>query len=129
MAPGDMYDEFLKNPTVALKGRRHYDEMRETLAFMISRGRGRGNSVPTREIVEHLQALDYDISTTTWQIEVLGPLRDAGVYIGSERGKTGMFLIASKADADATRAAQLQRLNVEKGRLKVLEDLMLQHGW
>jgi hypothetical protein len=129
MSPGDVYEDFLKNPPAALKGRRHYDEMRETIAFMISRGRGRANSVPTREIVEHLQALDYDISTTTWQIDVLGPLRDAGVYIGSERGKRGMFLIASKADADATRAAQLQRLDVEKGRLRVLEDMMHQHGW
>lgn len=128
MSP-DVYDDFLKNPPTELKAKPRYDEMRETIAFMIHKGRGRANSVSTREIVDHLRSLDYDISIQGWQVNVLGPLRDAGVYIGSERGKTGMFLIADKADADATKAAQEQRIGVEKSRLSVLEKIMRQNGW
>jgi hypothetical protein len=125
----DVYEAFLQNPPLVLKNHKHYDEMRETLAFMIHRGRGRAHSVSTREIVEHLQSLDYDISATTWQIQILGPLRDAGVYIGSARGKTGMFLIADQSDAVVTRAAQLQRLTTEQARLAVLEKMIRQNGW
>lgn len=129
MTPVDEYESFLKQPPHDLKAHPRYDEMRETIAFMVSRGKGRASSVPTREIVEHLQDLAFDITQTQWQIGVLGPLRDAGIYIGSERGKTGMFLIADRGDAEATRSAQLQRLEAEQSRLKTLETLMKKHGW
>lgn len=124
-----IYHEFLSNPPASLTRHPHFDEMRETVAFMLKHGLGLANAVPTREILEHLQGLDFDISTTTWQIQVLGPLREAGVFIGSARGKVGMFLLDSRADATAARSAQQQRIAVEQRRLNKLTRLIRDQGW
>ena len=129
MPGSSVYREFLAHPPAALAHHKRIDEMRETIAYMLKHGVGLDHAIPTREIVGHLQSLDFDVSVNTWQIQVLGPLREAGVYIGSVRGKVGMFLISNRSDAEAARKAQQQRIDVERRRLAKLERLMQERGW
>ena len=112
-----------------LKGHKYQNEMVETIKFLLKNAIGQKNGVSTNKIILHLRSKGYKISRETWQIEVLGTLRDNGVYIGSLRGNIGMFLIASKNDAVSTRNAIYERLVVEQKRMDKLEKLMKKEGW
>lgn len=91
--------EFIENPSREHANQDLYDVMKETLEYMLDSGAmGIENAISTKEIVNHLNSVGYDIHRERWEIEVLGYLRDNGVYIASKIGR-GMYLIKSKRDA------------------------------
>lgn len=124
----DRYKKFLKDQG-KLKDAKHVAVMIETISFLLDNAVGVGNAVSTNQIMKHLNSQGYKLSKETWQIHVLGPLRDQGIYIGSKRGTSGMFLIKDKEDAIATRTSIYNRMLVEQRRKKKLEKLMDEMGW
>lgn len=124
----DRYKQF-KIDQGKLNDHKYKNVMIETIDFLLKNAIGIENSIATNKIIRHLESKGYKIKKETWQIKVLGPLRDNGIYIGSRRGNTGMFLISSKDDAVATRSAIYSRMIVEQKRMKKLEKLMDEMHW
>jgi hypothetical protein len=120
----EVYQQFLDSKSHALRSHRRYDAMRETVAFMLENAVGAQNAVSTERIVAHLQGADYDLTAPQWQVEVLGPLRDNGVFICGGRGGVGMFLVDSAADGQKALAAMKNRVATENRRLRVLEAML-----
>lgn len=118
---------FLTNPGPA-RNQPRFQKMRETVKFMLDHAVGIKSAISTDEIVRHLQEMGYSIHREAWQIEVLGYLRDNGVFIGSKRG-VGMFIIENEEDAREVYESIRSRIEVEKQRLGDLRDLMQQAGW
>jgi hypothetical protein len=117
------YAQFLKAPPVKLAKHKHLDAMRETIAFMLDKAVGAKNAIPTSAIVSHLERLDFDMSAQKWQVEVMGPLRDNGIFIGGGPGNRGMFLIDTAADADVALRATERRITTEARRLRILRGI------
>ena len=111
-----------------LANNRYREVMVETVKFLLDRAVGIDNAVATNEIISHLRNKGFDISREEWQIHVLGPLREHGIFIGSKRG-IGMFIINSKEDAKAAHDSILDRILVECQRLKILRELIREAGW
>ena len=111
-----------------LANNRYREVMVETVKFLLDRAVGIDNAVATNEIISHLRNKGFDISREEWQIHVLGPLREHGIFIGSKRG-IGMFIISSKEDAKAAHDSILDRILVECQRLKILRELIREAGW
>ena len=118
---------FLANPGIA-RTQPRFREMQETVKFMLDHAIGLANAISTDRIVQHLQGMGYQIHREAWQIEVLGYLREHGVFIGSKRG-VGMFIIESEEDARETCESIQSRIDVEEQRLRTLRNLMQQEGW
>ncbi|MFA5237300.1 MAG: hypothetical protein WC362_05530 [Methanoregula sp.] len=123
-----IYKKFLHDQG-KLKDSKYSPVMVETISFLLDNAIGLDNAIPTDKIIIHLQSKGYKIKKETWQIRVLGPLRDNGIYIGSKRGTSGMFLIKTKDDALATRTSIYNRMLVEQRRKKKLEKIMDNLGW
>lgn len=112
-----------------LKNDKYCNEMVSTIEYMLKNAVGVGNAISTDKIIEYLRDdCGYVIHREGWQINVLGPLRDAGIYIGSHKTK-GMFLISDINDAKIVRESIVRRLNKEKDRLEVLERACYDVGW
>lgn len=124
----DRYKKFLEDQG-KLKDAKYVAVMIETISFLLKNAVGVENAISTKQIMKHLNSEGYKLSKETWQIHVLGPLRDQGIYIGSKRGTSGMFLIKDKEDAIATRTSIYNRMIVEQRRKKKLEKLMDEMGW
>jgi hypothetical protein len=105
--------------------------MIETVDFLLKNAIGIENAISTDSIIRHLTTKGYEIKKEDWQINVLGPLRDNGIFIGSKRGgrTAGMYIIANKQDALQTHASIYDRITVERQRLFKLEDLMDELHW
>jgi hypothetical protein len=105
--------------------------MVETVKFLLENAVGIDRAISTSKIISHLASKGYKIKKEDWQINVLGPLRDNGIFIGSKRGgrNAGMYMIASKQDALITHASIYDRVTIERRRLFKLEDLMDELNW
>ena len=106
-----------------------YDD--RTVRFLLDNAVGLDNAISTTKIISHLNSKGYKIKREDWQINILGPLRDNGIFIGSKRGgrNAGMYIIASKEDAIITHASIYDRVLIERKRQFKLEDLMDELGW
>lgn len=119
---------FLSNPSQEARNHSRFGEMQETLRFMLNNAVGVDNAISTNDIIQHLRNQGYSIGREDWQIEVLGWLREHGVFIGSKRG-VGMFIIENEEDAREVHESINSRIEVEEQRLRELENLMQQKGW
>lgn len=114
-----------------LRNNKKCNVMVETVRFLLDNAIGIENAVSTNNIIKHLESQGFRIKKEDWQINVLGPLRDHGIFIGSKRGgrAAGMYIIATKEDALQTHAAIYDRIHIERKRLFKLEDLMDEMHW
>lgn len=119
--------DFLNNPN-RHENHPHYTVMRDTIDFLLNNAIGLSNAVPTRRIIEHLNNLGHEIHREKWQVEILGYLRENGVFIGSKVG-LGIFLIENRNDALEAYHSIQRRVRTERRRLSILEDLIGQAGW
>jgi hypothetical protein len=118
---------FLANPG-PLKTHSYYTVMKDTVEYLLNNAVGIGNAVSTDDIIAYLRTLGHRIYREEWQINVLGPLRDHGIFIGSKVG-TGIFIIKTNDDARDVVASMEHRINVENRRLKILRQVAAQGGW
>lgn len=119
--------EFLVNQG-RLSNHKYRDVMVETIDYLLRNAVGVNNAVSTDSIISHLKSKGFEISREEWQINVLGVLREHGIFIGSKRG-VGMFLIASEDDAREAHNSILDRILVECERLRILRELIKEAGW
>jgi len=118
---------FLVNPGV-LQNHPYYGVMRDTVEYLLNNAIGIRNAVSTETIIAYLRGLGHNIYREEWQISVLGPLREHGIFIGSKVG-TGMFIIETIDDAREVVASMKHRINVETRRLRILRQVVVQGGW
>lgn len=118
---------FLTNPGI-LGTHPYYSIMRDTVEYMLNNAVGISNVVSTDRIIDHLRSKGHTIYREKWQINVLGPLRDNGVFIASKPG-VGMFIIKTINDATKAVASMEHRIDVETKRLQILRKIAAQGGW
>ncbi len=119
---------FVDNPQPDHASHPRFPVMVETVRYLLDCAIGIENAVSTNEIIDFLHGAGHDIDRETWQIEVLGYLRDNGIFIGSS-GQRGMFLIRDQNDAREARNFIRNRIERERQRLSALENLMGEAGW
>lgn len=126
----EIAQQFLVNPG-NLKKHKKLVLMQETVKFLLENAVGADHAISTDNIIRHLNSKGYKIKKEDWQINVLGPLRDNGIFIGSRRGghKSGMYIIANKQDALQTHGSIYDRVFIERQRLLKLEKLMDELKW
>lgn len=118
---------FLTNPGT-LRTHKYYPIMRDTVEYLLNNAVGIGNAVSTDTIISYLQTRGHRIYREEWQINVLGPLRDNGVFIASKPA-VGMFIIETINDAREVIASMEHRIDVETERLRILKRIARQGGW
>lgn len=102
--------------------------MRDTVQYLSNNAVDLRNAVSTDNIIAHLRGLGHNIYREEWQINVLGPLRENEIFIGSKVGK-GIFIIQTIDDAREVVASMEHRINVETRRLQILRQIATQGGW
>ncbi len=96
----------------------------DTLQFLLDNAVGSKKAIATWRILEHLQEQGHDVSNKPWwQVNILGYLRDQGIFIGWKNGR-GLYIIATRKDAVEARDQYLARIAKEQQRLDILENLM-----
>ncbi|MFA5063735.1 MAG: hypothetical protein WC578_06695 [Candidatus Omnitrophota bacterium] len=119
--------EFLSNPQQFLNNAnistRRQDEMIATINFLLQQA----GSVNLDRIVEHLISQGHAIGPTQWQQEVLDPLRDSGVFIGSSN--RGYFIPRDRDQAIDAYRFYVKRIIAESQRSGILADLIRRGGW
>jgi hypothetical protein len=112
-----------------LSTNKYRGEMVETVQYLLDHAVGVRNAISTGKIIDHLHSKGYAISREAWQIDVLGKLREYGVFVASSRGRSGMFLISNESDAMVAYNSIYNRISVQQHRLNILEQLMKDEGW
>lgn len=119
--------EFLNNPQQFLNNANiethRQNEMIETVSFLLQQAA----PVNLNTIVEHLTNQGHRISPTQWQQEVLDPLRDSRVFIGSSN--RGYFIPTSREQAIEAYRFYVKRIISESQRLGILADLIRTGRW
>jgi len=118
---------FLTNPGI-LGTHPYYSIMRDTVEYLLKTAVGISNAISTDRIIDYLRSKGHTIYREEWQINVLGPLRDNGVFIASKPA-VGMFIIETINDAGEVVASMEHRINVETKRLQILRQIASQGGW
>jgi len=112
--------QFLENPG-KLKDHKKLPEMKETVRYMLDHAVGIDHAVSTKTIVEHLKNKGFHVADERdWQITVLGPLRENGIFVASKRAK-GMFLIKNDNDAKIAISQIQTRIDTQTDRLNILK--------
>ncbi len=83
--------------------------------------------INTDRIVDHLTSRHYVINREQWEQEVLGPLRDSGIFIGSSN--RGIFIVRNREHAIETYRFYAKRIIAESQRLGILANLIRTAGW
>jgi hypothetical protein len=101
---------------------RYRGQMIETVRYLLDNAVGIDNAISTNRIIEHLRHEGFRTYREGWQINVLGALRDRGIFIASKRGK-GMYIIETTSDCRAAIRSIEDRIEVENARLNTLRRL------
>jgi hypothetical protein len=118
---------FMTNPGT-LKAHKYYPIMKDTVDYLLNNAIVINNAISTDKIIDHLNKKGHRIHRENWQINVLGPLRDNGIFIASKPA-VGMFFIKTIQDAKETVKSMEHRIHVETDRLKILRKIASQGGW
>lgn len=118
---------FLTNPGT-LGTHQFYAVMRDSVEYLLNNAIGIRNAIATDKIIKYLNGKGHTISKPQLQINVLGPLRDNGVFISSKPG-VGMFIIETIDDAQKAVTSMEHRIDIETKRLGILRQIALQGGW
>ena len=102
--------------------------MRDTVEYLLKNNVGIKNATSTDRIIVYLRSKGHKIYREKWQINVLGPLRDNGVFIASKPA-VGMFIIETIDDAGKVIVSMEHRIAVENKRLQILKRIARQGGW
>ena len=120
--------DFIERPGQEHLAQPRYPIMRDTLNFMLAHAIGRANAISTDNIIRHLTSRGHRIGRENWQINILGYLREHGVFIGALRGR-GMFIINDPNDAREAYDSIRRRIEIEQHRLQELGRLIREEGW
>ncbi|MCM1566267.1 MAG: hypothetical protein NC238_10025 [Dehalobacter sp.] len=113
-----------------LSDHRYKEHMVETIRFLLQNAVGASYAVSTDEIIRHLEKMNLPVKRYTWEVEVLGPLRENGIFIGSKMGgRGGIFIISSKEDAKITYDSYMRRVSTETQRSHYLKELCEKVNW
>lgn len=105
-----------------------FDIMKDTIEFLLNNAIGIRNAISTDRIIDYLRSKGHRIRRESWQIEILGYLREHDVFIGSKIA-VGIFLIETENDAREAYNSIKRRVEAEEKRLKELGRLMRKEGW
>jgi hypothetical protein len=89
---------------------------------------GLENAKNTDVIVRFLNDRGYEISRGKWEIDVMGKLRDEGVFIASHKTK-GMYLIQTREEAEKFYLQYANRITKQNARLEFLRMLIDYADW
>ncbi len=124
----DRASAFLKDAGDLSKNKR-LPAMQETVRYMLKNAVGIDHAKSTEKIVEHLQEKGYSvINVRDWQINILGPLRENGIFIGSKRAK-GMFIIKDGNDAKIAIEQIQTRIDKQSYRMNILKEMCRKAGF
>ena len=102
--------------------------MNDTVSYLLSNAIGLENAKSTDVIIKFLNEQGYSINRYQWEINVLGKLREEGIFIASNRTK-GMYLINSKDDAEKFYFQYAKRCAKQNFRLNYLRTLIDYGQW
>lgn len=119
--------DFLENQG-SLTDHKNVNYMVETVRFLINNAVGLENAKSTEKILQYLKKSGLEINRSRWEIDILGELRDNGVFIGSHRTK-GMYIINSENEAKKVYLGYKKRIFKEIERMEFLRAIMLNAGW
>ena len=116
--------DFLKDQGDLKKHPKH-EIMMATIQFLFDEDAiGRQNLVSTNSIIEHLNAIGHKIERGPWETDVLGPLRDSEIWLGSKPGGTGgIFIIKDKNDFEVVKKGYSKKYQTMMRRYQILERL------
>ena len=113
-------NNFITNPDQSCH---RWREMQETLRFLLAQQ----IAVSSETVVNQLNGMGFHMVVTSWQQEVLTPLRDRRIFIGSS-GR-GVFIIRSREDAIDCYRFYAKRIIAEAEHLGILNDLIRVANW
>lgn len=119
--------EFLEDPG-ELSEDRNLEIMNATVTYFLGNAVGLENAKNTDVIVEFLHTQGYDLNRHAWEIDVLGKLREEGVFIASHRSK-GMYLINTREEAERFYLQYANRAAKQNQRLTYLRALIDSGRW
>jgi hypothetical protein len=119
--------QFLEDPG-ELASDANLDIMNDSVSYLLANAVGLDNAKATDDIIAFINSQGYDINRPSWQINVLGKLREEGVFIASDRIK-GIYLINSKDEAERFYLQYGRRIAKQKFRLDTLRLLIDSATW
>jgi hypothetical protein len=119
--------EFLNDPG-ELAGDKNLDIMSDTVSFLLGNAVSLKHAKSTDTIVRFLNDQGYEINRHEWEIDVLGKLREEGVFIASNKSK-GMYIIESEEEAEKFYFQYATRVATENNRLGWLRTLIDTARW
>ena len=123
----DAAKQFLNDPG-ELAGDKNIDIMNDTISFLLANAVGLKNAKSTDTIVKFLNDQGHEINRHGWEIDVLGKLREEGIYIASNKAK-GMYIISSEDEAERFYFQYATRVATETNRLGWLRTLIDTARW
>ncbi len=119
--------QFLEDPGELAEDKK-LDVMYDTVGYLLENAIGLKNAKSTDKIIKFLNKRGYAINRHQWEIEVLGKLRDEGIFIASHKSK-GMYIIDTREEAENFYLQYLKRVAKQKYRLEFLKDLIDNGHW
>ena len=119
--------QFLEDPG-ELSEDKDIDIMNDTISFLLGNAIGLENAKSTDTIVRFLNEQGYDINRHYWEINILGKLREEGVFIASNRSK-GMYILNSEDEAERFYHQYATRASIQNTRLAWLRTLIDTARW
>lgn len=104
------------------------DPLRITLEYLDRNAVGSAEAVPIDNVLDELERHGHGMSKSQFQQTILGQTRRGTIFIGVAHGK-GIFLIATRDDAIATKNFYASRIRSERTHLENLETLVTDEGW
>jgi len=123
---------FLSGPKPGDVSQENFERMTITLEFLLENAMGRKNTISTKRIVAHVNEHGPrpTIIKEIWQTDILGYLREHGVFIGAIiGGGGGIFMIVDVEDARAARNSYKNRIRSEELHVEMLEAAVGEAGW
>jgi hypothetical protein len=114
--------DFLEDPG-ELAGDKNLDIMYDTVSYMLGNAIGLENAKSTDTIVKVLNQKGHDFNRHYWEINVLGKLRDEGIFIASNKTK-GMYILSSEEEAEKFYYQYSARVAKERYRLEFLRTII-----
>lgn len=116
---------FLKDQGKLSKPKPRCELMVATIQFLLDNNAiGHKNLIRTDDIVEHIQKIKPKLTRGQWETDILGPLRDNEIWLGSKPGGDGgIFIIKDKDDLAIVKATYCKKVITMIKRYQILKRL------
>lgn len=119
--------QFLEDPG-ELASDPNLDIMNDSVAYLTANAVGLENAKSTDDVIAFLNAHGHAINRHQWQINVLGKLREEGIFIASDRVK-GLYIIDTREEAERFYIQYGRRIAKQTFRLGMLRLLIDTAHW